>query len=340
MKNQPAYLLSDVFWIVVFLLLTFPSFARSDQSTFPPRGAFHAVWSPDGKHLAYELDNRVLLPPRPDTVSLYIADYSGDNQKRISENFGRAFQWSSDGLNIAYRISLLSGYRIVNIGSDEEYTLPEITAMVWEKNGQDFVYAERHNICKTRIGRPSNNCLNVKDDTVSSFDISPDGRYVAFLTSDLTASYIVLLDFGTKRSKTLNLGKRTQVFAYQKEEWSKFESLLLFIDATNRLYTLDPAFGEPKLVASDVMEAHWSPAAEELVYLKKNEGLFLVSADGTANRLIRPIVEGEYGWSPDGSMLVVGSYATTRQLPDKKWRFPGPIQPGVIVFDVKSGGGK
>jgi Tol biopolymer transport system component len=127
---------------------------------------------------------------------------------------------------------------------------------------------------------------------------SPDGRLLAFTDLDYTdipKLYVVNAGGGAPRVLA-----RTNEFA-----WSPDSRKIAYLDATGSISVIRvEGRGQSRLTANGGRPLTWSADGKKLAFVR-DEGLYVVNADGTGRRNLTPGVRvfGRPSWSPDSRRL-------------------------------------
>jgi dipeptidyl aminopeptidase/acylaminoacyl peptidase len=153
-------------------------------------------------------------------------------------------------------------------------------------------------------------------------DLSPDGRYVAFVSDRSGNRDIYILEIETQELKRLT-------YHYGDDSnpaWSPDGSKIAFHsnrDGNNEIYTIETKCAEiPEGCPDEVirltniiyddLEPEWSPDGEKIAFMSARDGnleIYTMNSDGTkVTRLTyNPGIDGFPTWSPDGSMIAYHS---------------------------------
>ena len=155
---------------------------------------------------------------------------------------------------------------------------------------------------------------------VTSVSISPDGRYLVYVRSEMGGLGLWTREVGTRSDIQILAPQPGQ---FQGITFSPDGRFLFFSRShsyghpTADLYTMPVLGGTPRILIKDVdTPANFSPDGKQLMFVRKDlqrnaTEVRVANADGTGERLVTTIehaasVEQSGGsWSPDGSMLAV-----------------------------------
>lgn len=218
---------------------------------------------------------------------IYIGDYDGENQRRVTVNRSLAINpaWSADGRAIAYT-SYRRGYPDIYIS---------------------FIY-------QGRMEQPTKGT-----DRVHNFlpSFSPDGQKIAFMTNrdGNMEIYTVNADGSGLRRITRHQGNDAS------PTWSPAGNQIAFTsDRTGspQIYIVDAdGLGQPRRVTSESWadRATWSPIFNEIAYAGRTGPGFDIKIADIASGAIRVVTDGigsneSPAWAPNGRHL---AFASTRQ---------------------------
>jgi dipeptidyl aminopeptidase/acylaminoacyl peptidase len=299
------------------------------------------AWSPDGSRLAFE-------HVAEDRIELWVVDVESAGARRLTDLrlngaiSGSSFTWAPDGA------SLLA--RVVPAGVGEAPAAPEIpaTPVIQEAGGdaapawtyQDLLsspydedlFAHHATADLVRIGLDGSVRTLVERVIVTSFDPSPDGRFVLARTAHRPFSYLVPLSRFPTRTEVLDRDG-APVF------------LLADLPAAENVPT---GFGS---VPTGPRAVLWRPdRPATLAWIEAQDGgdaraeadvrdaLFDLEApfDGGARRLAElPLRYAGARWSRHGYALVSEGWFATRI--ERTWRVPTDEPgPSTVIFEGSS----
>jgi len=185
-----------------------------------PGNNSYPSWSPDGKSVVFTSD-------RDGQSEIYIADWEGNNQRRLtrSQNSDNA-SWSPDGKKIVYysetghsrgqavanifTLGLESGSRPTQITNfDGRNTTPR-----WSPDGRVITYSTNRfwpgwDVCNWDLAAREENCFLTGTDTYCRATWASSGNALAYSFGSFDQIYIGLLDFNTRQqTKITNLPGR------------------------------------------------------------------------------------------------------------------------------------
>lgn len=233
----------------------------------------------DGVRQTTSVENRSIK-------EIYIGDYDGENQRRVTVNRSLAINpaWSADGRAIAYT-SYRRGY-------------PDIYV--------SYIY-------QGQMEQPTKGT-----DTVHNFlpSFSPDGSKIAFMTNrdGNMEIYAVNRDGSGVRRITRHPGNDTS------PTWSPAGNQVAFTSdrtGTPQIYIVDAdGVGQPRRVTSESWadRATWSPIFSEIAYAGRTGPGFDIKIVDIASGAIRVVTDGvgsneSPAWAPNGRHL---AFASTR----------------------------
>ncbi|HVF51013.1 MAG TPA: DPP IV N-terminal domain-containing protein [Pyrinomonadaceae bacterium] len=151
--------------------------------------------------------------------------------------------------------------------------------------------------------------------------ISPDGKYVAYLTNDAGRRSIWIRQAATTNSNAQQIVPAAESGGYGGIVFSQDSEHIYFVawqntDVPSVLYQVPVFGGPPKKILSRINSyVSLSPDGRQLAFLRVDyagsnpvTNLMIASADGSAERILTTRVApehlGEPAWSPDGATLV------------------------------------
>jgi len=238
------------------------------------------VLAPPAANAAFPGRNGLIVFYRTPAVAgpsgIYVVDPAGGGERLIKQQgLNEGFQgptWSPDGSKIAYTLG--------------HSRVPDIEVMAADGSGVKRV-------------------TNTGDAVDPAW--SPDASMMAFRTQMFSVQgyfAIFVMNAGGTRPRLLGPGidadwspdcSRVAFVRPSGEFDRRFEIHTIAADGTDRRLTSGPYDGQPS----------WSPDGRQLAFAR-SEGnrtyLYVVNADGTGERRLRPIIQ-EPAWSPDGRQI-------------------------------------
>jgi TolB protein len=233
----------------------------------------------DGERVTTSVENRSIK-------EIYIGDYDGENQRRVTVNRSLAINpaWSADGRAIAYT-SYRRGYPDIYVSYIYQGKMDQPTS------GTDRV----HNFLPA---------------------FSPDGSKIAFMTNrdGNMEIYTVNRDGSNLRRITRHQGNDTS------PTWSPAGNQIAFTSdrsGSPQIYIVDAdGLGQPRRITSESWadRATWSPIHSEIAYAGRTGPGFDIKIVDIANQQVRVITDGigsneSPAWAPNGRHL---AFASTR----------------------------
>ena len=152
--------------------------------------AQEAVWSPDSKHIAYNIG-----------TAIYLLRADGSNQQRLASrcDFGSVPVWSPDSSRIAfYRTGAIW---IVGVDRSEQHSIDNAREPVWSTDGTRIAYtsdAFRGVLVSDADGRDQR---RLTEETVSKIAWSPDGGHIAYSNDTVTGEIRIMAANGANKRK-------------------------------------------------------------------------------------------------------------------------------------------
>lgn len=231
--------------------------------------SFGAVWSPDGRQLAFIMDEDT-------SHNVYVMDADGSNQRRLTDgpSISLSLAWSPDSQHIAFvsyrdRNPLFNyDIYVVDVDTAELHRLTQEPVFeqypAWSPDGNSIVFTQQGihygNDIYIMNADGSDLHLLVEDAWGYGPVWSHDGRHIAFYNT---------------------LGSNAGIY-------------VMDADGTNVHH----------LVTNLAVDPVWSPDDQTLAYVS-NEGVWTMHADGTYKRRLTDRSTFDYApeWSPDGSQI-------------------------------------
>jgi tricorn protease len=175
---------------------------------------------------------------------------------------------------------------------------------------------------------------------------SSDGRRVAYVSdrSGEDEIYIQAQD-GATAATAVTSGSHARYFA---PAWSADDQRIAFADNAGRLYAVELATRQRKLIATDVYDAQhdyrWSPDGRFLAYSRSDAGGFTgvyiwSEADGKSRRVTPPLFLAQTpAWAPNGELLYFLSVREFQpQLSEIEFDFATDRDTGIFAVALRPG---
>jgi dipeptidyl aminopeptidase/acylaminoacyl peptidase len=277
---------------------------ESNQLTTISSEASSAVWSPDGKKLAF--------------VSAVFPEFS-DKAFAVSDSLNKAKQQSMDNSKVKARIFTKLLYRHWDSWVDGKRQ--HLFAVNSDgTNPHDVTPGDRDAV-------PTSSTFSAGDD----FDFSPDGKELAYTATPIPVHeeswstnhdiYIVNLETGVRKQLTTNLAADGypryspdgKYIAYRAQSRPGFEAdrwqLMLYDRASGKTKSITSAFD------ANVGSPVWN-AQSTLLYFdaeeKANTPIWSVTLGGKVSKAVDKASNGDINISGDGSMLVFSHQTLSR----------------------------
>ena len=282
--------------------------------THDPGNDVFAVWSPDGRQIAFNSD-------RSGQWDLYVMNADGSNPRRLYGLKGAARPaWSPDSKWIALSGSLIinadgSSERPVTAGNDKSCSSP-----VWSPDGVHIACQTRHGsgtaIAVRNVDLGQTTYLQVR--RINEFPAwSPDGTRIAFLSYDTGFSgytgihtanpdgsgLATLTDDQTKNGEPVWSPDGTKI-AYKTWQYGRAEIQVMNADGT----------GKTRLTYNQLEEEElaWSPDSTRIAFAARPvqaatprpgqpaspSNLFIINAEGSAQTQLAASGNGGLSWQP------------------------------------------
>lgn len=247
------------------------------------------VWLWGGEALASlrQRPARILFASERDVEGnweLFVTDLDGGEAQNVSNNpaIDRYMSWSPASQTVAF-------------ASDREAQDPEVFVMRLDGS-------EPQNVSQNPLGV----------DFLPN--ISPDGRYVAYVSLRQEGQFVVLADLESNHSLVVGSSSADQLVEFA---WSPLSDAFVYTSLAptgQSIFLVDAASGEQSELTggpgTSNLTPFWSPDGLRLVFASDRDGsldLYLIDRDGgnLANLTNTPdINEGFPEWSPTGGQIV------------------------------------
>lgn len=259
----------------------------------PPYRAKNPVWSPDGKTIAFQVDQHLKYQSEVDDV--YVVAAAGGiprNLTNTSWSSESSIAWSPDGRSIAFASSGLGGGGIVSVdvstGRFKQISATGGADLQWSPDGRWLVYASNR----------------VRDNTF-------------YFNADV---YIVDAQGGTDRLLTTN----SQGFKDRDPAWSPDSRKVAFISdrsGFDNVMVVDVATGSTSTLTDtrfDHANPTWSPDGRSIAFEVNQEYQYFIDSvaatGGTPQRVAgapgvnggmeRSQLRGTFQWTPDSAQII------------------------------------
>jgi TolB protein len=296
--------------------------------------AFHYIWSPDGRYLAYAVE-RYSPPDHAYIGQICIVDADGQNQRCFDS--GGASEgwptWSPDGSQIAFSSNrnATNQLYIMNVDGTGVQQLTNfdtgIHAVFWSPDGSRLLFPAftgKGELYSVRPDGLEQRRLIGDDLSVERFAWSPNGSFIAFLgtSSDEDQGIYVINSDGS------NLHLLAPVTAYIEDvgfSWSPQNDQLAYIDnrplgdsyGVEALYAINVGGGSPRHLSdiygdNEIMdEQHasapaWSPDGIRIAFLALfdpeyiSHDIYVINPDGSDLRRVtsEDTLKTNLAWMP------------------------------------------
>jgi dipeptidyl aminopeptidase/acylaminoacyl peptidase len=212
------------------------------------------AWSQDGRWLAYTSTRRngadsdlYIVDPRDRSTDRRLAEVKGGGWSLLDfapdGRSGIVANYVSVSKSDLYRIDIATG-RMTPIGDHKQQIsyggaqfTPDGTLWVTSDEGSDF---QRLGRLDPATGRFTPVAREAKWD-VESFDVSDDGRFVAYVVNEAGASRLKLLDPRTGRSRIVTALPAGIVGGIEVAPWGEIGVALASAKAASDVYSVNPA---------------------------------------------------------------------------------------------------
>jgi Tol biopolymer transport system component len=275
-----------------------------------------AVWSPDGRQIAFTRFKRPERDGQADDVDIWVADADGSNQRPLVTGTGWQWlpHWSPDGAWLVYTVDPPGGP-----GGGAGLTAPPFAPGQGPAAGEQARVAPPVDVWRVRAdgtGAPEQLTSEPSDDRAGVY--SPDGRYMLFDSTRDTGGpsiYVTAAD-GSELIRATAIGDDWG------GTWSPDGTRIAFNSwrpeyGGEELYIVGwPALGEPfRLTSTKEAEwaPSWSPDGSRIAFLTRRNGpedIWSMAADGSDWRNLtrtpaehEGLMPGGGAWGPDGRIL-------------------------------------
>lgn len=280
-------------------------------------------WSPDGRSLAFSRQSNSDSPT--DSVYVVNADGSGlrliagsvnlDPSKEVKDSeYALESAWSPDGCRLAFRKGTTrtqlfvvrpdgSDKRALGVFAHGDGT-PD-NPPVWSPDGKWIFSRDLNGL--TRVDLDGNRHRLVGKTDVGSFELSPDGRWIAF------AAYSRLSVVRTHGGSARPLSPpQTNAGGPLKYSFSSDGRRILFVASRHSIYSIYVAnsdgsylrFVSPPRLNVGLASGSFSPDGTQIAFdagNAHNRSIYLADGDGNHPR---PLARGRCpAWSPDGKWI-------------------------------------
>jgi Tol biopolymer transport system component len=225
------------------------------------------VWSPDGKKLAFRIDELVPYTTNSVTVYLMIMDLGQNNQRKFDNAFFGKHSWSPDGKMFAYSCYDGKDVEICTIDDDENNShfltnnLMNDYFIGWSPDGKKILFQSNseetgYGLSLMNSDGSQSESLIRKNDFMYNENWSPDGKKVAYYFRYHGDIYSIEIDSR----------KDTQLTEYIGQDdcpvWSADSRKIIFItqrDGPREIFIMNEDGSDEKLLAWMGGEVNYCP---------------------------------------------------------------------------------
>lgn len=258
---------------------------------------YDAVWSPDGRKIAY-------TSKQDGNAEVYVMDRDGSQQRRLTNSPGldSSPQWSPDGKQLAF-ISDRDGalnVHLLDLKSGETNSLTHTkTGIVWPRwspDGSHISFLENNlhsnSLAVIRADGSDRRTLVINPkEFISDSAWSPDGKRIAYAYDTKRGINIFTVEVGSAKTKQLTTSTNLDIHP----TWSPDGQSILFLSSRDdgtrqQIYVMnDDGSNQHRIIETghEEMNVTWSADGKYIFdtsYRDGNPEIYCMKADGTEVR--------------------------------------------------------
>ncbi|MFN8421663.1 MAG: hypothetical protein U0528_20815 [Anaerolineae bacterium] len=275
-------------------------------------GISNAVWSPDGKQIAFTYSDIQMGSQTPTISALYVMNVNGDKATKLVNSNVDSFAWSPDSTQIAYGSTISSGISVVTV---KELTVKQLSKLgrfpTWTADGKSIRYLDPHyNLFQMAAdGSDAQSVVGIKAALADVWSVawSPDRNAVAFISPESKGNTYTLHVIDDQGLHNLASGSSVGGPISWSPDGTQVVATASCSKITYALCKIDLNGGEMQLVGVGWLP-QWSPDGMQIAYAKDSQLCLVSTADGSERCLTEKQVNAQmtiHSWSPDSRYVLV-----------------------------------
>lgn len=275
-------------------------------------GISSAVWSPDGKQIAFTFTDIQMGSQTPIISALYVMNVNSEAPTKLINSNVDSFAWSPDGTQLAYSSTDRSGISLVTV---KEPTITQLSKLgrfpTWSADGKSIRYLDPHyNLFQMAAdGSDAQSVVGFKATLVDIWSVewSPDRSAVAFISPDSKGNTYTLHVIDEQGLHSIDSGTSVGGPISWSPDGTQVVATASCGKITYALCKIDLASGEKQLIGVGWLP-QWSPDGKQIAYAKDSQLCLISVADGSERCLTEKQVNAQltiHSWSPDSRYVLV-----------------------------------